>query len=319
MIRRLALAGLVALFPAVASAQFAIIGPTQPTADNGDRLATTAWVNNFFAGGIPLANGKVFIGSVGGVAVGQTPSGDWTISNTGVATLATVNGNVGTFGSATQCITTTQNAKGLTTAISAATCTPAISSITGLGTGVATALGVATNGAGGIPVPAAAGTNGQVFVGVTAAPPAWATMSGDCTITNAGVVTCGTQGTFTPTVSFGGASVGITYGTQAGKYTKIGNVVNYAILIVLTSKGSSVGAASIDGLPFTSSTFNGVTAAVQTNNMAAGTTTALQGQVAASVTSATLSKYAAGVNTQLADTDFTNTSVVRIAGIYFTP
>lgn len=160
MIRRLALAALVALFPAVASAQFAIIGPTQPTSDNGDRLATTAWVNNFFAVGMPLASGKIFIGSVGNIATPQTPSGDWTISNAGLATLATVNANVGTFGSATACITTTQNAKGLTTAISAATCTPAIGSITGLGTGIAAALAVNTgsagapvlfNGAGGTP------------------------------------------------------------------------------------------------------------------------------------------------------------------------
>lgn len=93
--------------------------------------------------------------SAGQLAVGQatdpicrTVSGDWTLNAAGVATLATVNGNVGTFGSATSCVTTTQNAKGLTTAISAATCTPAVGSITGLGTGVATALGVNVGTAG---------------------------------------------------------------------------------------------------------------------------------------------------------------------------
>jgi hypothetical protein len=48
--------------------------------------------------------------------------------------LATVTANVGVFGSATQCVIVTNNAKGLTTAISAVTCTPAFSSITGQAT-----------------------------------------------------------------------------------------------------------------------------------------------------------------------------------------
>lgn len=55
-------------------------------------------------------------------------------------TLATVNANVGTFGSATQSLTITANPKGLITAVSAQTVTPAVGSITGLGTGVSTAL-----------------------------------------------------------------------------------------------------------------------------------------------------------------------------------
>lgn len=87
-------------------------------------------------------------------------SGDATVASGGAITLATVNANVGTFGSATNCVTFTTNAKGLITAASQATCTPAIASVTGLGTGVATALAVNIgsagapvlfNGAGGTP------------------------------------------------------------------------------------------------------------------------------------------------------------------------
>lgn len=59
---------------------------------------------------------------------------------TGTGTLATVNSNVGSFGSATQVGTFTVNAKGLTTAAANVTVTPAVGSITGLGTGVATWL-----------------------------------------------------------------------------------------------------------------------------------------------------------------------------------
>lgn len=61
------------------------------------------------------------------------------------------------------------------------------------------------------------------------------------------------KGTFTPVLQFGGASVGITYLHQAGRYTKVGDIVFFTIYIVLTSKGSSVGVADITGLPFTGS------------------------------------------------------------------
>lgn len=63
-------------------------------------------------------------------------------------TLATVNSNVGSFGSATAAPAFTVNAKGLITAASTNTVTPAVGSITGLGTGVATALAVNVGTAG---------------------------------------------------------------------------------------------------------------------------------------------------------------------------
>lgn len=146
-------------FPAGPSSQssLALIAPTPSSAtENNNRIATTAWVNSFVNAGLPLASGKIWIGSVGGIATAQTPSGDLTVSNAGVFTFGTVNANVGSFGSATQCATVTVNAKGLITAASAATCTPAIGSVTGLGTGVATAAAAATN------------TNGGLLSGTTA-------------------------------------------------------------------------------------------------------------------------------------------------------
>ncbi|WGR74342.1 MULTISPECIES: hypothetical protein [unclassified Bradyrhizobium] len=101
MLRRLALAAIVALFPGVAFAQFAIIGPTQPTTDNGDRLATTAWVNSFFATGLPLSQGKIFIGNASNLAAQQTPSGDCTLSVAGVITCTQSAGNFTVNGSLT--------------------------------------------------------------------------------------------------------------------------------------------------------------------------------------------------------------------------
>ena len=59
------------------------------------------------------------------------------------------------------------------------------------------------------------------------------------------------EGTWTPTLSFGGASVGIVYTGNAGTYTKIGRLVTGRFILGLSSKGSSTGDAIISGLPFT--------------------------------------------------------------------
>jgi tail collar domain len=111
----------------------------------------------------PPAYGSVALGTdVSGTL--QAPnfpilSGDITTPGASlVTTLATVNANVGAFGSATNCVTFTVNAKGLITAASQATCTPALGSITGFGTGVATALGNAVSTAGGVALILAKGT-----------------------------------------------------------------------------------------------------------------------------------------------------------------
>jgi len=60
------------------------------------------------------------------------------------------------------------------------------------------------------------------------------------------------EGTWTPVIAFGGGSTGVTYGSQQGNYTKVGNRIFISGRIGLTSKGSSTGAVTITGLPFTS-------------------------------------------------------------------
>jgi hypothetical protein len=59
------------------------------------------------------------------------------------------------------------------------------------------------------------------------------------------------EGTWTPSVAFGGASVGLTYGRRGGTYTKIGRQVTVCGDLILSAKGSSTGNATIAGLPFT--------------------------------------------------------------------
>jgi len=81
-----------------------------------------------------------------GLVSNATHTGDATGAT--ALTLATVNSNVGSYGSATAAGTFTVNAKGLITAAGSTTVTPAVGSITGLGTNVATALAVNVGSAG---------------------------------------------------------------------------------------------------------------------------------------------------------------------------
>lgn len=88
-----------------------------------------------------LSSGQLLVANnAGTVFENKSVSGDATLANTGELTLATVNSNVGSFGSATAAPAVTVNAKGLVTAVSTNTITPAVGSITGLGTNVATSL-----------------------------------------------------------------------------------------------------------------------------------------------------------------------------------
>jgi hypothetical protein len=80
-------------------------------------------------------------------------------------TLATVNANVGSFGSATAAPAITVNAKGLVTAASTNTITPAVGSITGLGTGVGTFLATPSSANLAAAVTDESGTGTLVFSG----------------------------------------------------------------------------------------------------------------------------------------------------------
>lgn len=148
---------------------------------------------------------QLAVGQAAADPICRTISGDATLSAAGAITLATVNANTGAFGSATSCVTVTNNAKGLTTAVSAATCTPAIGSITGLGTGIAAALAINTgsagapvlfNGAGGTPssltltnatgLPVAGGGTGVATLASNCLVIGSVTSPVGCVVTNAG-------------------------------------------------------------------------------------------------------------------------------------
>jgi hypothetical protein len=76
------------------------------------------------------------------------------------------------------------------------------------------------------------------------------------------------EGTWTPSLLFGGASTGVT-GAFAGTYTTVGNLVVAIGIIALTNKGSATGTATISGLPFTvKANYNGAVIPTFYSNMA---------------------------------------------------
>jgi hypothetical protein len=58
------------------------------------------------------------------------------------------------------------------------------------------------------------------------------------------------EGTWTPTLNFGGNATGMAFTTQSGSYVRVGQVVTAQFRIELSAKGSSTGNANFGGLPF---------------------------------------------------------------------
>ena len=59
------------------------------------------------------------------------------------------------------------------------------------------------------------------------------------------------EGSFTPTFKFGGGNTGMSLGSMAGIYTKIGRMVFVTVRYYMTGKGSSTGDLTLETLPFT--------------------------------------------------------------------
>jgi len=110
--------------------------------NTGDQTSVTGNAGTATA----LATGRTL--AITGDLVWTSPSFNGSANVTAAGTLATVNSNVGSFGSATAVPAITVNAKGLITAVTTSTVTPAVGSITGLGTGIAAALAINTGSAG---------------------------------------------------------------------------------------------------------------------------------------------------------------------------
>lgn len=164
---------------------------------------------------------------------------------------------------------------------------------------------------------------GTVLTGVTGSDPAF---SATPTVTSikfgsGSTLSSYTTGTFSPGISFGGGTTGITYSEQSGTYWVIGAIVFVKIQVTLTNKGSSTGNAAITGLPFTSANdaFK-ITVNISTNNVTydAGYTWCTA-NVPANSTTINLIENGSGVaNTALTNSNFANNSQILIGSFYFT-
>jgi hypothetical protein len=186
-----------------------------------------------------------------------------TVNSTGVITATSFSGsgaNLTGIAATTNVRTDSLVVSGITTVAAGSTSAPSISPTGDSNTGIffpsADTIAFAEGGA----EAARFNSSGELLVGTTSS-----TVNGGklqisngitfpataVACTNANTLDDYEEGTWTPVVSFGGASVGIT-GTFTGTYTKIGNSINVYFRILFTSKGSSTGTMKVAGLPFAS-------------------------------------------------------------------
>ena len=125
------------------------------------------------------------------------------------------------------------------------------------------------------------------------------------------------EGTFTPSLEFGGAATGMTFSNRSGYYTKVGNLVSAQVLIVLTAKGTSTGNATITGLPFTTAGTNGARecSAVYSFSMS-GLNSLPMAVTDLNGTFATLYESGASGRGNLTDANFTNGSGIVLRLTY---
>lgn len=162
-------------------------------------------------------------------------------------------------------------------------------------------------------------STGTVLTGVTGNNPAFSAAPTLTSVTFGAGTALSTfvQNTFTPTLAFGGASTGITYSTQSGEYTQVGNLVVFSFQIVLTSKGSSTGSATF-AAPIAD---GGTNSSCSSGRYSLITLDALYTNIGASISSSTINLYESGsaqTSAVLADTHFANNSTLFLSGHYYT-
>lgn len=126
------------------------------------------------------------------------------------------------------------------------------------------------------------------------------------------------EGTWTPSLNFGGGATGMTYAsTPVGRYTKIGRTVFVTGSFALSAKGSSTGAATIAGLPFTSAN-DGIAVAASVG-FASGlsmVTGAVIATIAANASRLTVYQSASGAAGALTNSHFGNSAQMIFSATY---
>jgi len=123
------------------------------------------------------------------------------------------------------------------------------------------------------------------------------------------------EGTWTPSLQFGGATTGITYSTLSASYTRIGDLCHVQAIIILSSKGSATGAAIVTGLPFTNVAT--IPAQLALYPIALSITDFPSIEIGASTSYFTIQQVTnAGSPTTLTDLQFGGNDHIRVSGTY---
>lgn len=124
------------------------------------------------------------------------------------------------------------------------------------------------------------------------------------------------RGTWTPVLTFGGGSTGITYAVQTGYFNKSYRKILSNSTIVLTNKGSSTGQALVTGHPFASPSGSTYNTSYSVSELSGITFSGFFHAVFSGGNSFVTLKETtlAGVISTIDETDFTNSSVIVLSG-----
>ena len=169
---------------------------------------------------------------------------------------------------------------------------------------------------------AASGTNKRLAASYVARSDAGAKLitgnGRELTVPATGTAALIESGSWTPGISFGNGTTGITYGTQIGKYVKVGTFVFFTAWVALTNKGSSTGQARLTGLPVTSASGSVIYEFTANWDSMASNLVVVQLQMAGSSTTAPFRGLAAAAVSMgnLTDTAFANNTTITVTGTY---
>lgn len=123
---------------------------------------------------------------------------------------------------------------------------------------------------------------------------------------------------WTPELTIGGVSTGITYSNQVGRLTIVGKTVFFEAYVSLSSKGAATGDVAITGLTIASANVTNLFAVVQVapSDVSLGSYTEICGTIDPNSTEIDIVGLVSNTHTALTNTQLGNSSSFRITGHY---
>lgn len=124
------------------------------------------------------------------------------------------------------------------------------------------------------------------------------------------------EGTYTPSLLFGGGETGMAYSSRSGSYTKIGRVVHFRAALTLSAVGTDSGGAMVS-LPFAPAASNNDTAVTIRAASLTAVGGALQAHIQAASSLVMIEWFAAGNAIAFGKAQFQVGSTLHVSGFYF--